>query len=99
MWRCDQRKKERTDQKSFLPLLLAAEGQQQLEKSSDHSRESRLREGSSYLRVGTDGLCYTQEELAKDQVQLGPSHLLTMKPKKKAGKILQLAVNLFAQGL
>lgn len=93
MWRCNQRKKERTtDQKSFLPLPLAAEGQQQLETriylasqpqpwketlpkpSSNHSRDSRLREGSSYLRVGKDRLCYAQEELAEDQVQSVPSN-------------------------
>lgn len=66
---------------------------------SNHSRDSRLREGSSSPRFGKDGLCCASLELAEAQVWLVPSYLLTVKPEKKGGKILQLAVNLFAQGL
>lgn len=67
--------------------------------SSNHSRDSGLREGSSSPRFGKDGLCCASLELAEAQVWLVPSYLLTVKPEKKGGKILQLAVNLFAQGL
>lgn len=66
---------------------------------SNHSRDSGLREGSSSPRFGKDGLCCASLELAEAQVWLVPSYLLTVKPEKKGGKILQLAVNLFAQGL
>lgn len=61
---------------------------------SNHSRDSRLREGSSSPRFGKDGLCCASLELAEAQVWLVPSYLLTVKPEKKGGKILQLAVNL-----
>lgn len=115
VWSCHQ-SKERTDQKSFLLLPLAAEGQQQLETRTylapnhrpgqgpfqsqpNHSRDSRLREGSSSPRFGKDGLCCASLELAEAQVWPVPSHLLTVKPEKKGEKILQPAVNLFAQGL
>lgn len=74
-------------------------GHRALQKQTNHSRDSRLREGSSSLRFGKDGLCCASLELAKAQVWLVPTYLLTAKPEKKGGKILQPAVNLFAQGL
>lgn len=74
-------------------------GHRPFQSQTNHSRDSRLREGSSSPRFGKDGLCCASLQLAEAQVWPVPSYLLTVKSQKKGEKILQPAVNLFAQGL